>query len=97
MVRHVFLFDGGEKLTTMGAAWFVSYCYFNKIDNGHKNWQNVSTYQNRASVYKSTAKYHTYWLKKVLDMDDYNLNKNAIDLNAGQIKKMAEHLLNNVK
>ena len=42
--RHSFAFEGGEDLTTMGATWFVSYCYYDKIDPTHKNWKKVETH-----------------------------------------------------
>ena len=93
MARHTFKFDGGEELTTMGAAWFVSYCYYNHIDRQHKNWQTVSTASNRISVYNRTNHYHTYWLKKVLQMDEYNLEKNTIKLSGIDVKYMAAQLL----
>ena len=92
--RHTFNFDGGDYLTTMGAAWFTSFCYFNHIDSEHKNWKKVSTWSNRKSIYNSTEEYHIYWLQKVLEMVDSNLNKNKIGLNGYQVKKMAAELLN---
>ena len=96
MARHTFLFDGGEELTTMGAAWFVSYCYYDHIDRGHNNWETVSTASNRISVYRRTTNYHIYWLKKVLQMNEYNLNKNTIKLSGTEIKNMATKLLENL-
>ena len=97
MGRHVFLFAGGEELTTMGAVWFVSYCYYNNIDKNHLNWKKVSTYKNRASVYVRTKKYYKVWLEKVLDMEDNNLAKNMIKLEPLQVKEMARRLLETCK
>lgn len=96
MARHIFSFDGGKELTSMTASWFVSYCYYEHIDREHKNWQTVSTATNRMSVYKRTNNYHTYWLKKVLQMNEYNLNKNTIKLSGTEIKNMAAKLLENL-
>ncbi len=93
MGRHVFSFEGGEDLTTMGACWFVSYCYYKNIDNSHRNWDSVSTASNRISVYTSTKHYHKYWLSEVLNMSDANLNKNSLGLSGSQVKRMARELL----
>lgn len=93
MARHVFSFEGGEDLTTMGACWFVSYCYYKNLDSNHKNWDRVSTASNRMSVYSSTKHYHKYWLSEVLKMSDVNLNKNTLGLSGYEVRKMASELL----
>ena len=94
MARHVFAFDGGADLTTMGACWFVSYCYNQKIDPNHRNWQNVGT-ANRISVFNKTQNKHRYYLERVLEMNDVNLNKNRIGLSSVRVKEMARDLLQN--
>lgn len=81
-------------MTTMGAAWFVSYCWYDKVDNTHTNWNKVSTFRNRISVYKSTQSFHTYWLRKIIGMNENNLNKNTIGLSGRRIIDMANELLN---
>ena len=91
--EHTFRLDGGEELTTMGASWFVSYCYYMTIDPNHTNWDRVSTASSRASVYRRTSHYHKYWLNEVLKMEDNNLNKNSLGLKAFQIKHMAQEIL----
>ena len=93
MPRHVFSFNGGELLTTMGACWFVSYCYYENIDKTHLNWNSVSTAQNRKSVYLRTRQYHKFWISEILQMNDGNLNRNSLELKAPQIKQMAKDLL----
>jgi len=95
MARHTFTFQGGEELTTMGASWFVSYCYYKKIMPTHLNWRKSSTYTNRISVFGRTQNMHKFYLERVLEMDITNLNKNRIDLSGIQIKEMARELLNN--
>ncbi len=93
MARHTFNFDGGEKLTTMGAVWFVSYCWYNKVDKTHLNWKNISTYTTRISVYRITEAYHNYWLEKIIQMNENNLNKNTIGLKGHEVINMAKKLL----
>lgn len=97
MARHPFNFDGGEDLTTMGATWFVSYMWYSVMDPAHKNWKHVSTYKNRISTYEHTKHYHVYWLKKVLEMDVNNLNKNTIGLNGHNVIAMAGKLLTHLQ
>ena len=94
MARHTFMFNGGEELTTMGAAWFVSYCYSKLINASHVNWKRVKTTSTRISVFNRTTNFHKYWLQKVLQMDEYNLDKNTIGLSGNQVKEMAHDLLN---
>lgn len=97
MARHIFTFQGGGDLTTMGACWFVSYCYYKRIKPSHLNWQKTSTYKNRISVFIKTRNLHKYYLERVLEMDITNLSKNQIDLSGIQIKVMAKEILNNWK
>ena len=93
MARHVFLFNGGGLLTSMGASWFVSYCYYEYIDKTHQNWNIVKTAANRKSVYLRTRQYHKNWLNEILKMNDGRLNGNSLNLKAPQIKQMASDLL----
>lgn len=90
---HCFSFDGGDLLCSMGASWFVSYCYYDKIDRSHTNWKRVSTYRNRIATYNRTVEYHAYWLRRIADMSIDNLNKNSIGLNGYKVKEMAKELL----
>ncbi|WP_443738705.1 hypothetical protein [Treponema sp.] len=100
-MRHSSRFEGGEDLTTMGASWFVSYCYYEFIDPAHNNWLKVKTWRNRVSVYESTKvcktnsgePLHKFYLKQIVYMDDNNLNKNSLDLSAKEIKAMVQKLL----
>ncbi|MEE0132728.1 MAG: hypothetical protein U0I22_02880 [Treponema sp.] len=92
-MRHPFHFEGGEILTTMGASWFVSYAWYEKIDKTHTNWKQVSTFKNRESVYKNSRHYHQKWLRYIISMIDDNLNKNKIGLDASDVKRMATELL----
>lgn len=95
MARHTFKFRGGEDLTTMGACWFVSYCYYKKLNPSHLNWRKPSTYANRISVFNRTCNLHKYYLERVLEMDLTNLNKNRIELNGIRVKEMVRELLSN--
>lgn len=93
MATHSFSFAGGDILAGMGAAWFVSYTYYERIDCSHKNWSKVSTASVRISKYKRSEQYHKLWLQEVLVMNPLNLKKNTIGLEADCIKKMAHELL----
>lgn len=93
MAVHNFSFPGGEILARIGASWFVSYAYYQKIDATHLNWNRVSTTRTRISYYQSGSPYHVTWLNEVLGMNPANLNKNTIGLDAQQIKRMAQEIL----
>lgn len=91
--RHSYNFDGGDELSTMSAGWFVSYLWYNNIDSTHLNWNRVSTYSSRISVYKRTSKYYKYWLLKIVQMNENNLKKGTIGLKGSEIKAMAQKML----
>lgn len=93
MASHNFQFEGGEILTGMGASWFVSYAYYEKVDPTHRNWAKVSTAQARISKYNIGRQYHKAWLNEVLSMNPANLSKNTIGLDAVQTKAMAKAVL----
>ena len=93
-MRHIFLFEHGEELTTMGAVWFVSYCWYNNIDKNHLNWQRISTFTNRISVYNSTKGFHKYYLQQILCMNENRLTTNRIGLQGDEVIEMAKKLLN---
>ena len=93
MERHVFSFNGGGLLASMGAIWFVSYCYYEYSDKTHQNWTWVKNAANRKSVYLRTRQYHKNWLNEILKMNDGRLNGNSLNLKAPQIKQMASDLL----
>lgn len=92
-MRHVFNFDGGDYLTTMGAVWFVSYSWYIFMDRGHQNWKLVSTYQNRMSVYNRTIVYHRYWMEKIVGMDIARLETNKLGLSGLEVIEMATKLI----
>ena len=93
MSAHNFNFDGGEILRSVGATWFVSYAYYEKIDKSHRNWDRVSTAPSRLSSYNRGRCYHKSWLQEVLKMNPANLEKNTIGLSAEVTKKMAGEIL----
>ncbi|MBQ8239124.1 MAG: hypothetical protein IJZ39_13375 [Oscillospiraceae bacterium] len=97
MANHNFSFAGGDILSKMGATWFVSYAYYDKVDKNHTNWNRVSTASSRSSKYVSSVSYHKDWLSEVLVMKDENLSKNTIGLDAGQVKAMTREILDNWK
>jgi len=95
MVSHGFNFESGDILAGMGASWFVSYAYYEKIDKFHRNWDKVPTVQPRLSRYKKGRAFHKAWLNEVLTMNPVKLNTNKIELDAQQTKMMAKELLKN--
>lgn len=85
--------EGENLLRTMGASWFVSYMWYEKIDNEHKNWQYVPTTELRINTYKRGVKYHKTWLAYIVDnVSETNLSKNEIKISGDVIKEMAEVL-----
>ena len=93
MANHNFNFDGGEQLRKIGAAWFVSYMFYELEDRTHLNWKLVSTFKYRINTFNKTKEYHKYWLQQVLNMNDKKLITNKINLEPIKIKTMAKKLL----
>ena len=93
MSTHYFSFEGGEILSGMGATWFVSYAYYEKVDFTHRSWEKVPTSQSRIYKYNKSRPYHRAWLQKILEMNPVNLNKNTIGIEATQTKAMAKAIL----
>lgn len=92
-MEYSFSFDGDKKLKTIGATWFVSYCYYDKIDKSERRWSKLSTASNRMSVYRRTAGLHKSFLHRVLEMSDLKLDKNTLGLSGREVKAMARQLL----
>ena len=92
--NHIFSFVGGDMLAKMGAWWFVSYSYYLHKDKTHRNWSFVKTEATRRSVFNRSKEYHVYWLVEVLHMERLDAQGNSGNLNAREIKRMAEELLN---
>jgi len=91
--RHIFSFEGGEQLTSIGATFFVSYLYYQHVDSNHKNWDSIKTKTSRISTVNRSERYHRAWLERIGDMNDSNLNKNTLSLNGVAVKKMARDVL----
>ncbi len=90
--------DADRKLDTMGAAWFVSYAYYNLCDKNHKNWEKAGTIQRRLWSYKNGQKsYLKLWLNKVLEKNDKKLKNNQINLDPTEVKRMALEILSKLK
>ena len=91
--RHVFSFEGGEQLTTIGATFFVSYLYYQHVDSNHRNWDSIKTKTSRINTINRAERYHRAWLERIGDMNDSNLNKNTLNLNDAVVKKMVLDVL----
>lgn len=91
--RHVFSFEGGGQLTTIGATFLVSYLYHQYIDSNHNNWAKIKTQKSRISTINRSERYHRIWLNHIGNMSEGSLNRNTLDLDANIIKEMAVALL----
>ena len=94
---HDFNFEGGEILTKIGAAWFVSYAYYNYVDKKHLAWKNPKfsdlSVQSRTSNYNKSTKFHLGWLHEVTRMQQLDKHVNKCGLHSTQIKEMAAEIL----
>lgn len=84
-------FEAGQKLSVVGASFFVSYLYFLLIDSTHSNWRLANT--NSTTTVKSNKKYWCIWLEAIIYKDPSALGQNKIQLSGRDIIKMAKTLL----
>ena len=98
---HDFKFIGGDILSKIGAAWFVSFAYNNYIDKKHIAWKNQSfsnlSIQSRKNNYNKSTEYHYDWLLEILKMTQLDKHKNKCGLSANQIQSMAKEILKKIK
>lgn len=92
MSRNVFDFEGGEYLTSIGAAWFISYHYYMCGYTEHLEWKRVSSYKYRISRYNVSSKYHSFWVDKICEMNPSKLATNSIGLSGDEIIMLANKL-----
>lgn len=92
--RHAFNFPGGEQLTSIGASFFVSYLYSEHVDSTHCRWKSIATKNSRVRTIIRSKQHHCSWLKRVDQMSDANLSKNALGLGGAEVKVMARAILN---
>lgn len=92
-MANIYPFAGGDILAKMGASWFVSYCYYNKLDKTHKNWTQIGTVSQRISTYQTSCSFHRAWLEEIQYMNPYKLKTNRIGLEGWTVQKMAKELL----
>lgn len=81
------------KFRTMGASWFASRAYHDRVDRSHLNWQGASTLQSRMSAYANSTEHHAEWLRAILDMNPILLAKNDLDLTGEEVKNLARGAL----
>ena len=98
---HIFSFEGGGDLTTMGASWFISYLYYITIDPEHRNWEIPKTKNGRISVFVRTQGYtttngipmHRHYVERVCSMSAGLLATNRIGIRGKKVIAMAQELL----
>lgn len=98
-IGHDFNFEGGEVLSKIAAWWFVSYAYYNFVDNNHLAWQasvTLNSLNSRRSKYNTSLRYHKDWLNEVLKMEQLDKHKNSAGLTSSQIKDMAKKVLQKI-
>lgn len=97
MKNHSFNFEGGDILSKIGAAWFVSRAYFEYVDNSHLNWKTAklteNSHKSRNSKFINSKKYHLIWLNEVLSMNNLDAHKNMVNLKSLKIKNMASKII----
>src|SRR5690554_5648680 len=87
--RHVFAFEGGKQLNTIGATFFVSYLYHRHVDSTHRNWDSIKTQESRISTINRSESYYRGWLRHIGSMSDANLNRSTLGIDGTTMKKKA--------
>lgn len=93
MKPHGYNFTSGEELSYIGASWLVSYLYYLKIDQNHRNWDKVSDVATRKNRCKRHSQFHSVWLQEIIRMNPEKLDRNHIGLNGAEVIEMAKAVL----
>lgn len=82
-----------KRLRRMGASYFVSRLFYEKIDNTHLNWRRAGSQPTRNTNFNNSSDMHIDYLRAVIGMSPNRLNTNAIGLSGREIIEMANELL----
>ena len=96
--RYNFNSEGSEQLRPlrqMGATWFVSYAYYNYINNEHTNWTNVSTTW-RLSAFSKSKEDHCLFLFRIMEMNENKLGSKDVGLSGFKVKQMAKEIIKKI-
>lgn len=117
--KHSFNFVGGDKLSSMGATWFVLYHYYKTSDSSYDKWKEKS--ENSAKIRLSTYEKEVgkrlsdygkesecamefgdcsiveYWLEKIQEMDDCNLDKSNFNVTPEEVKRLCSLMLSQMR
>lgn len=82
-----------QRLRSMGASYFVSRLFFEKIDNTHLNWRLAGAQASRETNFNNSKDMHIDYLRAVIGKNPNRLNTNTINLSGEEIIEMAKELL----
>lgn len=81
-----------KRLRSVGASFFISYLYHNKINHSHTNWEIISKQIPRINTINNNEEFHKDWINKIINMNPSKLSNNKIGLSGLQVISMAKEL-----
>lgn len=82
-----------DYLRSMGASYFVSRLYSERLDASHDAWQNAGSPERRTNYFEQSRHLHVEYLRIVVGMNPNMLNTNHIGLDGREVVEMARELL----
>lgn len=77
----------------MGAVWFVSRLYCEKIDGTHRNWTSAGSLRTRSANFNNSSEDYIAYLELIKGISNARLGTNTIGLSGDQVKEMVNILL----
>lgn len=89
--------NGGQKLSYIGASFFISYLYYLKEDSTHKAWDNLKNEKSkkyRINSINRNKDYYKDWVTYIINVRTPSpLIRNTIGLTDAEIVDMAKKLV----
>lgn len=89
--------NGGQKLSYIGASFFISYLYYLKEDSTHKAWgtlKNEKSKKYRINAINRNEVYYKDWVTYVVELASPSpLKRNTIGLSDIEVIDMAKKLV----
>ena len=90
--KHSFNFIAGDKLSKIGASFFIVYLYCEKIDKTKDEWKIIKTSKTRIAKMNSNKNYWNDWINEIKKMEPKKLGSNTMKVSGIEVIRRAKSL-----
>lgn len=90
--KHSFNCIAGDKLSRIGASFFVIYLYNDRIDSTKDEWKVIKTNQTRIAKMNDNKCYWNDWINEIKKMDPQKLGSNTMGVSGVEVINRAKKL-----